>query len=344
MTSNYDSSKPFRTLLYLYREDWGNLGISMGFYIIKHSPEWLRPIIYANVINIISHPNSNSQQNLLLNGLILGACVLQNILTHYLHIRFMSKSLRRVEANLRLAIVQRLQELSFSFYENYGMGALQNKLIQDVENIQQLTYNLFQYLPATFLTIIVAISVVAVRAPIFLLFFAVTIPLAVILIRIFHSPVNQRNAILRQKLEGLAAYLIEMLKLLPITRSHGIEAVEIQRTKNKIETLQKAEIKVDTINAFANASAWVTLQLFSCLCLITSATLVYRDQWGITVGDVIILTTYFDVLTGSVMQILAVLPQLGKGFEAVRSIGEILRKIKERLLLKRSKGTLVLHQ
>jgi len=343
MTSNYDSSKPFRTLLYLYREDWGNLGISMGFYIIKHSPEWLRPIIYANVINIISHPNSNSQQNLLLNGLILGACVLQNILTHYLHIRFMSKSLRRVEANLRLAIVQRLQELSFSFYENYGMGALQNKLIQDVENIQQLTYNLFQYLPATFLTIIVAISVVAVRAPIFLLFFAVTIPLAVILIRIFHSPVNQRNAILRQKLEGLAAYLIEMLKLLPITRSHGIEAVEIQRTKNKIETLQKAEIKVDTINAFANASAWVTLQLFSCLCLITSATLVYRDQWGITVGDVIILTTYFDVLTGSVMQILAVLPQLGKGFEAVRSIGEILEcpdleKNQGKIALKEVKG------
>jgi ATP-binding cassette, subfamily B, bacterial len=323
MSTDYDSRKPFRTLLHLYRQDWSNLALSMSLYVIKHSPEWIRPIVYANIINVISNPSTNTRQDILLNCLILGISLILNIPTHYFHIYLISRAVRRVEANLRLTIVQRLQEFSLSFYYRKNTGALQNKLIQDVENIQELTYNLFQYVPAAFLTIIVAISVVAVRVPRFLLFFVGTVPIAVILIQLLKNPISRRNTILRQKLEAMAAHLTEMLKLLPITRAHGIENAEFRRTEIKIKSVQKAAVKVDGINAVANSSAWVTLQLFGCLCLATSATLVDQDKWGITVGDVILLTAYFDALINSVVQILAILPQLEKGFEAVRSVGEI---------------------
>lgn len=43
-----------------------------------------------------------------------------------------------------------------------------------------------------------------------------------------------------------------------------------------------------------------------------------------TVGDVVLLTSYFDSPTTSVAQILAVLPEIGKGYESIKSIGEVL--------------------
>ncbi len=83
-------------------------------------------------------------------------------------------------------------------------------------------------------------------------------------------------------------------------------------------------MQLDSINAIVGASSWVTLRLFNCVCLVTSAWLAYTGKLGVTVGDVVLLTSYFDSLTTSVAQILAVLPEIGKGFESINSIGEVL--------------------
>ncbi|WP_083775383.1 ABC transporter ATP-binding protein [Gloeothece citriformis] len=296
----------------------------MFFYVIKHSPEWFRPIIIANIIDIISHPKTYPYWHLWLNGIILVVATGQNIVTHYWHIRYMSLVTRKMESNLRATLAQQLQQLSISFYYRNSSGVLQAKILRDVEAIQLLTNQIFQFLPSTILTILIAIIVTAIRAPIFLIFFLATIPIAVLLIRFLKEPLQERNRVLRQQIEELSAHLIEMLKLIPVTRAHGAEAKELERTTRKLLRVEEAAMRVDSINAVTNASSWVTLRLFSCLCLLTSAILAYQGQWGVTVGSVVLLTTYFDTLTTSVVQILTVLPQISKGFDAVRSIGEIL--------------------
>ena len=143
-------------------------------------------------------------------------------------------------------------------------------------------------------------------------------------IRCLKAPLQQRNQRLRQQGEALSAYLVEMLKLIPLTRAHGAEPIEMERTQQELNKLQTASLQVDSLNAIANASAWVTLRLFSCLCLMGAAFCAYQGVWGITVGSVILLTGYFDSLTNSVVQILNVLPQISKGFDAIQSVGEIL--------------------
>ena len=322
--AEYRSDRPLRTLFYLYRQDFAQIGRSMLFYLIKHSPEWLRPLIIANVIDIISQPAQHSLGELWLNGAVLAASILQNIPTHYLHIRYMSLATRRMESNLRSAIAKQLQELSLSFYHKHNTGSLQSKLLRDVEAIQVLTNQIFQFLPATLITISVAIVVTAIRVPWFLVFFLATVPIAAVLIKILRQPLRERNHALRQQMESMSAHLIEMIKLIPITRAHGVETTEIRKTERKLEDVQQAAIRVDSINAITNASSWVTLRLFSCVCLITSASLAFTGKMKVSAGDVVLLTGYFDSLTMAVVQILNVLPQLGKGFEAISSIGEIL--------------------
>ncbi|NER86450.1 MULTISPECIES: ABC transporter ATP-binding protein [unclassified Moorena] len=336
----YRSEYPFRTLLYLYRQDLGKIGLSMAVYVIKHSPEWIRPLVIANVIDIIANPSTHPLSELWINGAILGISILQNIPTHYLHIRFMSLATRNMESNLRSVITQQLQLLSIGFYKNNSKGALQTKLLRDVEQIQGLATTLFQFVPAAMLTILVAIVATAIRAPWFLLFFLGTVPAAVILISVLRRPIRDRNSAFRQQLEEMAASLIEMIQLIPVTRAHGAQQTEMERIDGKLVTVKEAAVRLDSINAITDSSSWVTLRLFSLVCLITSAWLVYTKQWAITVGDVVLLTGYFDSLTNSIVQILAVLPQIGKGFESIRSVGEIL----ECPDLERNPGKIALQQ
>lgn len=321
---HYRSDSPFRTLLLLYRQDLEKLGLSLFWYIIKHSPEWIKPVVIANIIDIISNPDKRSLSDLWLNGVILGVSIVQNIPTHYLHIRYMSIATRKMEANLRSLLTRQLQLLSIGFYHHHSTGALQNKLLRDVEQIQLLTNHIFQYLPSAVLTILIAVTVTAIRAPWFLIFFLGTVPAAVVLVRMLKQPILLRNHTFREQLEAMSGQLVEMIKLIPVTRAHGAEMTEIERIERRLTAVQRSAVRLDSINAIAGASSWVTLRLFNCICLVTSAGLAYTGKLGVTVGDVVLLTSYFDSLTTSVAQILAVLPEIGKGFESIKSIGEVL--------------------
>lgn len=320
----YRSDRPFRTLLYLYQQDLGKLGLSMLFYTIKHSPEWIKPLVVANIIDIISNPGTRSPSELWLNGIFLAAAVVQNIPTHYLHIRYLSIASRRMESKLRSLLTWRLQHLEMGFYQQNTTGALQNKLLRDVEQIQLLTTHIFQFMPSALLNIVVAVAVTAIRAPGFVIFFLATVPIAVTLVRSLKGPIRLRNYAFRQQLEEMSARLLEMIKLIPLTRAHGAETTEIEQVERRLTTVEHSAVRLDCINAIANSSSWVTLRLFYCLCLVTSGWLAYTGKWGVSLGDVVLLTGYFDTLTNSVVQILAVLPQIGKGFESIRSVGEVL--------------------
>jgi ATP-binding cassette, subfamily B, bacterial len=321
---SYRSQAPFKTLLLLYRHDWHKLLLSLLFYVIKHSPEWIRPIVFANIIDIISRPQQHELRQLWINGAVLAVSIVQNIPTHYWHIMAMSAATRQMEVNLRYSLAQQLQQLSIGFYKQRSTGVLQSKLLRDVEEIQLLTSYIFQLVPAALLTILVSVAVTAMRAPWFLLFFVITIPIAVGLVQILKAPISERNYNFRRKIEIMSAHLIEMIKLVPVTRAHGVEAAEMERTSSHLLAVKKAAMRLDGINAVTGASSWVILRLFHALCLVTSGYLAYTGYGGITAGDVVLLAGYFDTLTGSIVQILTVLPQMGTGFESIRSIGEIL--------------------
>jgi ATP-binding cassette, subfamily B, bacterial len=320
----YRSNAPFKTLLLLYRHDWHKLALSMLFYVIKHSPEWIRPVIVANIIDIISRPKQHQLTDLWLNGIVLAVAIVQNIPTHYWHIMAMSAATRQMEANLRLELTSKLQQLSIGFYKQRSTGILQSKLLRDVEEIQLLTNYIFQLLPSALLTIVITVVITAMRAPWFLLFFALVVPISLILVQVVKAPITERNYNFRRKIEAMSAHLIEMIKLVPVTRAHGVEATEMERTFSHLMSVKKAAMRLDGINAITEASSWVILRLFHAICLVSSSYLAYTGQWGITIGDVVLLTGYFDALTNSIIKILTVLPQIGKGFESIRSLGEIL--------------------
>ena len=60
--------------------------------------------------------------------------VAQNFPTNLLYVRFLATAIRDTENRLRSALVIRMQQLSIGYYQKTNAGALQTKVVRDVEN------------------------------------------------------------------------------------------------------------------------------------------------------------------------------------------------------------------
>lgn len=320
----YRGEHPIATLLYLFEGDYQRLGWAAFFYLIKHSPTWVMPILTAFVIDTLATRSSDAPTRLMwaATGIIL--LVVQNIPMHMLYVRFVSAAVRNTETRLRSSLARRLQQLSIGYFKHHSAGTLQNKLVRDVEQIEQTTRQVFDGGLSGLTGLTAAIVTTAIRAPGFLVFYAVCVPVAIVLVQSLRGSLQRGNATFRTELEALAARLNTMTQLIPVTRAHGVEETELARVDEQLAHVREAGLRVDTVNALFGAASWVVFQLFSVLCLFAAAVFYLTGWMNISIGDIVLLTAYFNTITGSILVFAGMVPQISKGLESVRSIGEVL--------------------
>ena len=103
---------PLMTLIGFYKGMYHNFFWSTVFYVIKHSPVWILPIVTANIINAVTDHKPNVITLILFNIALMVFLLVLNVPMNYLHIHFRSKSVRKVEAGLRSALVHKIQVMS----------------------------------------------------------------------------------------------------------------------------------------------------------------------------------------------------------------------------------------
>ena len=86
-----------RTLLSLFKGHYGALAGSIFFFIIKHSPTWVLPIVTANIINAVTDKEGDIVRILTVNTILMLAFLVQNVATNYIHTWLYAKSVRGVE-------------------------------------------------------------------------------------------------------------------------------------------------------------------------------------------------------------------------------------------------------
>lgn len=172
------SNRTFMTLLGLYQGHYGKLALSSLFYVIKRIPAWIMPVIIANVINAATQGTENSLRQIYLNGIILFVLVFQNIFTNYLHAKYHSQAIRKVETGLRQSMIEKLQELSIPFQKQLQSGHIQSKIMRDVEAIQMLSSQVFVSMLNVVMNLAVALTITFVASPTVFLFFLLTVPIA----------------------------------------------------------------------------------------------------------------------------------------------------------------------
>ncbi|PWW00882.1 ATP-binding cassette subfamily B protein [Paenibacillus cellulosilyticus] len=317
------SQSPLRFLLTLYKGNLHYLAISLVFFMIKHSPVFVLPIVTANMINIATNPSAHSTRELWINFIVLGISIIQNIPTQHYYISFMSRAVRHVEAGLRSALVRKLQQLSINYHRELQAGKLQSKVLRDAEAIEGLSKQLMLSFLPSIINVIVAFVLTARNSWTVSMFFLMTIPASVLIIYLFRRKIRSTNKDFRREIEQMSSRVSEMVEMIPVTRAHGLEKIEIDRMDSTLRKLQGKGYRLDITEAFFGSSNWVLFQLFQVCCLLFTIYLAYKGD--IPVGDVVMYQGFFSMILSSITALLNVYPNIAKGFESIHSIREILR-------------------
>jgi len=309
-------------LWYLYEDQKTNLALAFIFFSIKHAPAWVLPLATANIIDVLVY--KQPIENLLFNAGLLLFIVLQNFPVNLLYVRYLAFAIRNVEYRLRSALVERMQQLTMGFYLRTNAGALQTKVIRDVENIEGMVRNGADGGFAAVNSLLGAVVITAIRIPEFLPFFLFVGPITALVIIKLRKTMNDRNEEFRGEIEEMSARVNEMTTLIPITRAHGLEQSALRQMYDSFSNVKRAGLRLDAFNARFQAAAWVIFQIANVSCLVIAAWCAYYGYFNVSTGDVVLLSAYFGQLIGSVILLSSLAPFISKGLASVRSLGEVL--------------------
>lgn len=322
VVDGFDGTHPAKTAIRLYSGQRGRLTVAAIAFAFKHSPVWVMPLLTANVIDAVVQAKPLSV--IWANAAVMALLVLQNIPLTLAYVGRLSLAVRTVETELRVALCERLQQLSVGYHRKMSAGVLQAKVIRDVENVVETSRQTFDSGMAALTTLVGAVVLTAIRVPAFLPVFLIAVPASALLIHVTRRHMSVRNQAFRHEVEHMSARVSEMTNLIPITRAHGVENDELARMYLTLDHVRHEGIHLDVLNGRFGAVAWVLFQLLSAACLITAAWAARTGVLDLTAGDVVLLSSYFVALTGSVTMLMGLAPMVSKGLESIKSMGEVL--------------------
>lgn len=306
----------------LLKQNRGSLIISSVLYVIKHSPQWLLPLITAEVINTVTSGEPDMAKKLIVYGVILFLLIIQNIPSHILYSRFVDRMLRTIGAGLRNTLVRKLQHLSLTYHKEIESGRIQSKFLRDIEAIEFLNTHIIKSLIPAVINVISSVAVAAMKSGTVTAFFILVIPVNVAMVYGFRHSMSDTNRKFRKENENISAKVSSMIDMIPVTKAHGLENEEIAALEQKIRTLRERGLLVDRMNAYFGSFSWVISQLMSGICLFFTAYLAYKGK--IQIGDIVLYQSYFNSISNNVQGIVNIVPELTKGMESVRSVSEIV--------------------
>ena len=314
--------KPAAVLRYIAGKHRGFLVFSVFVLLMRHLAALMLPVFASNIINTVTENGSFFVRPVMVNLLASAAALLVNLVCYWIDSRCYRRFTRAVEAGFRMALVQKLQVLSMKFHNSKQSGKVLSKLVSDVQFIQILIYDRFLEILLLCEDVVFIIVVALTSFPMMLLFYALIIPGAVILLRRFSRPLLDRRAELRRETEQANAAVMEMLEMTNLTRSHGLEKTEYRSILGKVRGIQKASVSYDRQTVSLND---VTYGVFQSLRLVSLCLAAYLTATGhIRIGLLVLFQSIFDLIISNVQRLMDAVPQITQGYDSLISVNEIL--------------------
>ena len=307
----------------LLQKNKGGFSLSLLFFVLKNLPAWVLPVITAAIIDLASTQwSGESLKWLIVYSAILVVVLVQNIPTHVIYSRITDRMLRQTGAGMRGSVIRKLQHLSITYHKEIETGRLQSKFLKDIESVDALNTNLIKVLIPNIIVALVSVGISLYNSWMVTLFFFVIIPANILLTQFFRKRMRKKNHLYRLENEHVSARFTTMLGMLPVTKAHGLENIEIALCERNIRKLTERGLDVDRTVSYFGSALWVVANLMSVACLIFCA--VFAMLGWITPGDIVLYQSMFSSINGAVQTIVNVLPTFAVGFEAIDSLSEIL--------------------
>ena len=285
---------------------------------------WFLPVITAAIIDIVA--GGGEVTTILLWFALAAVLLLQNYPNHLVYTRNFMTVVRDTGADLRNALAAHLQSLSIGYHTRVSSSIVQTKVVRDVENIELMLQQVTHPVLSSTMVLIGALTMTAILVPQFLPVYALAVPIAMGLRWSLSRRSRSRNEVFRREMEGFAARVGEMASLIPVTRAHGLEETAVTRVATSADGVRRAGLELDMLNGRVASISWVVMQLLGVGCLVLAAIFSLTGILPITPGEVVLLSTYFALLTQGLTQLLMLIPVGARGLESVRSIAEVIQE------------------
>jgi len=322
--SAVDGRHPFRSLIGLLRPFRRRLTGGVIAFAVKDSPLWLMPVITSAIIDLVVEKGPDARLALL--SLAAVGLLVINVPSSVVFVRLYQGTVRELGSQLRNRLAERLQSLSIGFHSRSSSAVILSKVVRDVENIELMMQQAGPSALSAALVVTGAVTMTAINAPLFLVVYVLTVPVAVTLTTVMRRRSARRNEELRREVERLSARVGEMASLIAVTRAHGLEHVAAGRVADSAEGVRNAGVTLDLLNGRFGAATWVAFQVLGVGCLALAALVSIHEWLPITAGQVVLLSGYFALITGAITQLVALLPIVTRGNESIRSIAEVLQE------------------
>nr|WP_201468850.1 ABC transporter ATP-binding protein [Microbacterium hydrocarbonoxydans] len=319
-----DGQHPTRSVLRLVaRRPW-RLTFAITAFAVKEIPMWFLPVITAAIIDVVATQGEVSE--VLWWFALAAVLLLQNYPNHIIYTRNFMTVVRDLGADLRNALTARLQSLSIGYHTRVSSSIVQTKVVRDVENVELMLQQVTHPLLSSTMVMIGALAMTAITVPQFLPVYALAVPIAIGIRYGMRNRSQRRNEVFRREIETLSARVGEMASLIPVTRAHGLEQTAITRVAGGADGVRRAGLDLDLLNGRVASISWVAMQVLGVACLMLAAVCALTGFLPITPGEVVMLSSYFTLLTGGLTQLLMLIPVGARGLESVRSIAEVLQE------------------
>jgi ATP-binding cassette subfamily B protein len=319
------SDRPFfwRASLHdIFHEHYRNIVGMVLFYLVAIVPFWANPILMARLIDSAAQPPDIRLHLFFLYSGLMVAVVLINFPMALVFYRYASRITRGVGRNLRTRMCRQLQQLSILYHDKHSAGPLQSKTIRDIEIIERFPRMVLENIVQVLIVLAVALVTVAVRAPSTIFFFLTLLVVAVALNRLFIKKFRFRIHEYRSSLEKMTTKLVDMLIMVPVTRAHGLEKYELDNTIEKINTVAQRGRILDITGGSFGAGGYVSVTLVYTVFVALSIWMCFQGK--LTVGDVVMFSSFFSRLSGGITGLMNTLPEISQVKESIQSIQEIL--------------------
>jgi ATP-binding cassette subfamily B protein len=319
-----DGRKPVLSLLRLFRPYRGSMLLATLIFVVKDSPIWILPILTGNIIDVVVEHKPLSQ--LWINAGIAAVILLMNYPLNVVYVHLFSNAIRQVAADLRNGMSTRLQLLTIGFHSRTSAAVIQSKVVRDAENVELAMNQSYSVGLSAICVLVGALVSTAIRVPSFVIVFVVVVPIAAGLIILLRRRSSKLNESVRREFEHFSSRVGEMAALMPITRAHALEDVALARVSTSVEDVRSATVALDKFNGRFGSITWISYQSLGVFCLVAAAFAALTRIVPITPGGIVLLSGYFTILTGSIVNLLNLLPVMTKARESMRSIAEVMEE------------------
>lgn len=298
-------------------------------YLLQAAPTWITPLVTAYLINVVTDAvlsgagtSASVWRSVIICSILLVVFIVQNIPSTIWRFKIVSKMTRRTSAGIKSSVVRKLQSLSITYHKDMQTGKIQSKFLKDTDSVDSLFHVLLQSLIPNVIGVLIATGISVYKNGVISLFFLFVIPCNVGISYAFRSKMRRVYRDYRVKTEKMSNRLSNMLEMMQVTKSHGLEQTEINNFNRSISQLAGSGMEVDKNTARFGSASWSINQLLSAVCLIFCSVLALLKY--IPIGDIVLYQSMFTQISGYVSNLVNMYPQIASGMEALNSVSEIM--------------------